>query len=270
MFRSTRWRRRRHATSLAAVAVALVITGCGSAAPSATPPTPTGAPSAPSTSSAAASPTAVGSPIVVPSSSAVTSPMPSTIAVAPFGSVPTAKIAGARADAMQASLDSVVADGAPDVIAAIITPAGTWTGAAGVGGPDGRKATVRDEFAIASVTKTITASLVMRLAEQGKIDLDAPLQTYLGTIKANANGATVRQVLGQRSGLADWVDAPRLIKADPAHHWTQAELLGRLPPPSTEPGIGYAQAGPNYFLLGLAIEHVTGLSLSDALRTEVL
>jgi D-alanyl-D-alanine carboxypeptidase len=196
--------------------------------------------------------------------------MPSTIAVAPFGSVPTAKIAGARADAMQAILDSVVADGAPDVIAAIITPAGTWTGAAGVGGPDGRKATVRDEFAIASVTKTITASLVMRLAEQGKIDLDAPLQTYLGTIKANANGATVRQVLGQRSGLADWVDAPRLIKADPAHHWTQAELLGRLPPPSTEPGIGYAQAGPNYFLLGLAIEHVTGLSLSDALRTEVL
>jgi D-alanyl-D-alanine carboxypeptidase len=171
---------------------------------------------------------------------------------------------------MRAILDSVVADGAPDVIAAIITPAGSWAGAAGVGGPDGRAATVKDEFALGSVTKTITTSLVMKLAEQGRIDLDAPLQGYLGDLKVNANGATVRQMLGQRSGLADWVDPAALIGADPAHHWTKAELIAQIPPPASEPGGPYTPAGPNYFLLGLAIEHVTGRSLSDALRTEVL
>src|SRR4051794_10242461 len=264
MSRSTSGRRG-HSSSLIAVVVALVASACG-----ATPSTAAPQSNTPTASVRAASAAPAPSATTAATASLVASTTPSAFALQPFGRLPTAKIAGARAAAMDAILQTVVKDGAPDVIAAVMTPAGSWSAAAGIGGPDGRTATVKDEFAIASVTKTITASLVMRLAEQGKIDLDAPLQTYLGTIKANANGATVRQVLGQRSGLADWVDAPRLIKADPAHHWTQAELLGRLPPPSTEPGIGYAQAGPNYFLLGLAIEHVTGLSLSDALRTEVL
>src|SRR5437764_1224952 len=110
----------------------------------------------------------------------------------------------------------------------------------------------------------------MRLVEQRKIDLDAPIQRYLGTSAVNANGATVRQVLGHRSGLADWVNPATLIAADPAHHWTTRELLAKVPAPATAPGSEYAQAGPNYFLIGLAIEHVTGMSLGDALRREVL
>jgi D-alanyl-D-alanine carboxypeptidase len=73
-----------------------------------------------------------------------------------------------------------------------------------------------------------------------------------------------------RSGLIDFVGAADAIGADPAHHWTAAELVAMVPPPDAKAGSEYIWAGPNYLLLGLAIEHVTGGSLSAALRTGVL
>lgn len=172
---------------------------------------------------------------------------------------------------MQRVLESVIHDGAPDIIAAVITPDGSWSGAAGIGGPDGRTATVADEFAIASVTKVITATLVMRLVEQGRMDLDMPLSTYLGDVRADANGASVRQALGMRSGMADFgPDAASAIAADPAHHWTAGELIARFPGAEAQAGERYIKSGPSYVLLGLVVEHVTGRSLTNALRTEVL
>ncbi len=111
----------------------------------------------------------------------------------------------------------------------------------------------------------------MRLAEEGKLDLDAPLSTYLGDIKADANGATVRQVLGMRSGLADFApDSAAAIGADPAHHWTIEELLARFSTSVAKPGTAYSPSGPGFVLLGLAVEHVTGKPLAEALRSEVL
>ena len=164
----------------------------------------------------------------------------------------------------------MVASGAPDAIAAVVTPDGSWAGAAGIGGPDGRAATAADEFAIASVTKIFTAALVMRLVEQGEIDLDALLSTYVGGVH-DANGATVRQALGMRSGLADFgPDAAVAIAADPAHHWTTAELVARFPAPVGDPGNSYNQASPNYILLALAVEGVTGRTYADVLRAEIL
>jgi D-alanyl-D-alanine carboxypeptidase len=188
-----------------------------------------------------------------------------------FGRLPSTRLSPATEAALQAILDTVVKDGAPDVIAAVITPRGTWAGAAGIGGPDGRKATVRDEFAIASVTKTVTASLVMRLVEEGRMDLDAPIGTYLDDVNVDSNGATVRQVLGMRSGMADFgSESAAAIGADPAHHWTVSELIARIPVAEARPGDRYIKSGPGYMLLGLAVEHVTGTSLGDALRAEVL
>ena len=238
----------------AVFASVLLTAGCAPAAPSSAPP-----------------PASASAPAAVPSSSAAQPTVaPSSPGLVPFPSLPTAAITRGRADAMQAILDAAVAAGAPDAIAAVITADGSWAGASGIGGPDGRKATVADEFAIANVTKVITASLVMRLVEQGRMDLDTPLSTYLGDVKVDSNGATVRQFLGARSGMADFVDPPAAISADPAHHWTIAELLARIPPAADRPGDRYLPVGPNYILLGLAVEHVTGKTLSDALRDEVL
>ena len=95
--------------------------------------------------------------------------------------LPPTELDAARSAALQRVLDATVKAGAPDAIAAVITPGGTWAGAAGIGGPDGRKATASDEFAIASVTKMFTAALILRLAEQGRIDLDAPSRRISAT-----------------------------------------------------------------------------------------
>jgi D-alanyl-D-alanine carboxypeptidase len=255
----------RSARPLVFCAVLVAIAGCQAAAPVASP--AAGRSSDPSgrTASAGLSPSAIEQSAVAPSPSA------STMSLTAFGALPRAKLGPARAAAMHGVLDAVVHDGAPDVIAAVITADGSWSGAAGVGGPDGRKATVDDEFAIASVTKVLTATLVIRLAEAGKIELDAPLSRYLGDVKADTNGATVRQALGMRSGMADFAsDSAAAIGADPAHHWTAGELIARIPIAEARPGERWIKSGPGYMLLGLAVEHVTGKSLADALRSEIL
>jgi D-alanyl-D-alanine carboxypeptidase len=171
---------------------------------------------------------------------------------------------------LQKILDAAVTSGAPDAIAAVITDRGAWAGAAGIGGPDGRKATVQDEFAIGSVGRVFIAALVMRLAERGTIDLDAPVDDYLGDLVFDTNGATVRQALGMRSGIPDiGEEVPAAIAADPAHDWTLEDTLAVLPDPSGPPG-SYQPAPSNYVMLALAVEHVTGMPLAKAVRAEVL
>ncbi len=171
---------------------------------------------------------------------------------------------------MQDVLDGVVRSGAPDAIAAVITEQGIWAGAAGIGGPDGRMATVQDEFAIGSVGLVFVATLVMRFAERGMIDLNAPIDDYLGDLVFDTNGATVRDALGMRSGIPDiGEDVGAAIAADPAHRWTLEDVLAVLPDPSGPPG-PYVPAPSNYVMLALAVEHVVGKPLATAVRTEVL
>lgn len=208
-----------------------------------------------------------------PTPSGTRSPAPPTAAPTPvplLGTLPTTPFDAARATALQGVLDAMITNGAPDAIAAVVTADGVWSGAAGIGGPDGRAATADDMFAIASVTKMFTSAVVMRLAEQGRIDLDAPLADYLGGLH-DANGATVRQALGMRSGMTDFgPEAGVEIAADSAHAWTIAELVDRFPAASGQAGVAYRWASPNYILLGAAIEHVTGRPYASALRAEVL
>ncbi len=171
---------------------------------------------------------------------------------------------------MQEVLETAVRSGAPDVIAAVITEEGSWAGAAGIGGPDGRLATAQDEFAIGSVGMVFISTLVMRLAERGLIALDAPVDDYLGDLVFDTNGATVRQALGMRSGIPDiGEDVPAAIQADPAHHWTLEDTLAVLPAPNGPPG-PYLPAPSNYVMLALAIEHVAGMPLAEAVKSELL
>ncbi|MEO6715555.1 MAG: serine hydrolase domain-containing protein [Mycobacteriales bacterium] len=187
------------------------------------------------------------------------------------GALPTTAIDQPTSARLQSVLDDIVAGGEPDAIAAVITPDGTWAGAAGVDGPGGRAATAHDEFAIASISKTFTAALVMHLAEQGKINLDRPLASYLQGADANANNATVRQALAMRGGFGD--TAPTVfdeVYADPTRAWTTAEVVSKIGPPLTPAGTEFHYSNPGYKLLGLAAEQVTGKSISTAMRDALL
>lgn len=241
------------------VVVVLVAGACGSTV---APPGSAGAPSS-------AASTGTSATTKSPTAAAPTIPPP-PYAWVPLGPISSAVFSGARADAMQAALEAAVDAGAPDVIAAIVTEDGTWAGAAGVGGPNGRNATPEDEFAIASLSKTFTAVLILRLAELGKIDLEAPLASYLGDLEVDANGATVRQALEMRAGLADHgPDAADRIVADPSRAWTAADRVAGYGPPVAEPG-SYGYSSPSYELLAIAAEQTTGVSYGSALRTAIL
>ena len=250
-------RRSRAARSFAVGLVILLVAGCSPASPSGT-----------TSHSASALPSPSG---LESSNPSPARPSPSEQAgFVALRSLPAAALDDARTAKLQEALEAAIRYGAPDVIASVITEEGTWAGAAGIAGPGGRKATADDEFAIASLSKTLTAVLLMRLAEKGTIDLDAPVAEYMGEVDVDTNGATVRQLLAMRGGLADSrPDAKDLIGADPSRAWTWAERIAGFPPPILTPG-EYHYSSPSYELLAFAAEQATGVSYGQALRAEIL
>ena len=178
------------------------------------------------------------------------------------------------ADAMQAALDDWIAAGRLDgVTASVVTADGVWSGAAGVDGA-GSKLQPDSGLSIMSVTKTYTAAEVLLLASRGSIDLDTPITDYVD-LPFDAGGATVRQVLGMRSGFPELdidVEAS-LISADLSRVWTPAEWLAAIPADAArlgERGGEPRYSGVNYVALAALVEKVTGTSYDEAIRTDLL
>jgi CubicO group peptidase (beta-lactamase class C family) len=115
-------------------------------------------------------------------------------------------------------------------------------------------------FNIASIGKMFTAVAVLRLAEQGRIDLDAPVLRALPDYPspAVAGAITARQLLSHSSGMGNYWEA---IAGKPSQAFVEAgDFLPLFADQSLEftPGeqLGYSNAG--YVLLGLMVEAVTG------------
>lgn len=136
--------------------------------------------------------------------------------------------------------------------------------------PDGTALTPEHLVRIGSVTKTFTAALVMRLAQQGALALDDHIGEYVSGVP-NGEEITLEQLLRMTSGLANYTDLPNVQK-DWSRPWSPDELLAevRLAEASAAPGSKFAYSNTNYYLLGLAIERVTGKSYDDALQELVV
>ncbi|MFI6871218.1 serine hydrolase domain-containing protein [Nocardia sp. NPDC050406] len=123
-------------------------------------------------------------------------------------------------------------------------------------------------FAIGSVTKTVTATAIMRLAAEGKIDLEAPVRRYVPELTLRderiAAQITVRHLLNHTSGL-DWGMINETGEGDDG----LAEYVATLSELALigEPGerASYSQGGFN--LLGHIIEKVTGQTYEKAVST---
>lgn len=137
-------------------------------------------------------------------------------------------------------------------------------------------------FQVASLGKWLTAWGIMTLVEEGKIDLDAPVSTYLTRWQLpdsefDASGVTVRRLLSHTSGLADGLgyngfETPEsrqtleksLTKAEDASPNKDGKtILG------SEPGSGWNYSGGSYTLLQLIIEEVSGESFTEFMRINV-
>ncbi|MFJ6481901.1 MULTISPECIES: serine hydrolase domain-containing protein [unclassified Streptomyces] len=120
-------------------------------------------------------------------------------------------------------------------------------------------------FHLASVTKTFTATALMRLVAEGRVELDAPVRRYVPELRladeAAAERITVLNLLNHTAGL-DWNLVPSGDEAD-----TLAGFVAHLPglPLIAPPGsrASYSQAG--YNVVGRIIETVTGLPFEKAM-----
>ena len=114
--------------------------------------------------------------------------------------------------------------------ATVMSSDGTWSGTIGKADGD-RDLRVDDQFAIASVTKSLVAAQIMKMVEAGQLDLDAPVADHLPPdLGFDTNAATIRHLLGHRSGIPDY-ESIFLAKASTnlKRHWKPAELLTLVP-----------------------------------------
>lgn len=128
---------------------------------------------------------------------------------------------------------------------------------------------------VGSVSKLYTASVVLMLADEGAIDLDAPLSTYLPADLiegiGNADRASVRQALNHTSGIPDFVDTRSVALKDwsepVSNDWIYSIVRNRRA--RHEPGESYSYSNTNYTLLGEVVEHVTGHSLGEEIQNRI-
>ena len=152
-----------------------------------------------------------------------------------------------------------------------------WTEAFGMADLEARlPATTDDRYRLASVSKVLTGAVVMRLAEQGVIDLDAPISEYRRGLPAFHQMTTLRQLAGHQAGIRHYI--PRDV--DPAAPGgaidvrTYASTEDKLAifindPLISAPGevVHYSSFG--YVLLGAVLESATGKAYPRLLSEEV-
>ena len=128
----------------------------------------------------------------------------------------------------------------------------------------------------ASVTKQIVAVLVMQEVAAGRIDLDAPVATYLPRFEsANARVATVRQLLRHQAGLPNPDDTAPTPDAFPAYYLpgyagSRDPLTGYCAgPPKSAPGGNWSYNNCDYIVVGALLEAVTGKSWARLVKERI-
>jgi CubicO group peptidase (beta-lactamase class C family) len=126
---------------------------------------------------------------------------------------------------------------------------------------------------IGSVTKHFTSAIILQLVEEGEIELDAPIATYLpGYPAEQGSKVTVHHLLNHTSGIPSYTGLPDFIQEQGRDPFTPDELIEVFwdMPLEFEPGTAWAYNNSGYFILGRIIENVTGDEYDDVLRERIL
>jgi D-alanyl-D-alanine carboxypeptidase len=140
-------------------------------------------------------------------------------------------------------------------------------------------ATDDTRYRIASITKLFTSVIVLQLAQTGRLDLQAPIRTYLPDYPGGGGDrVTLHQLLNHTSGLAQYdritsLDQALVEGVEPYQRpQSAAQLLVRCcsGPLAREPGTAFDYNNADYILLGRIIERVTGIPYAEVLRIRLL
>lgn len=192
----------------------------------------------------------------------------------------------------QAVLNEIVAQGTPGVIARVRDARGVWDGRAGVGDLVAeRPRSTSEKFRIASVTKTFTATVLLRLEAEGRLSLDDSVEEWLpGVVRGKGyrpGDITVRHLLNHTSGIFDYNmdDGFRALYAgdefDRNRHtrWSPEELvdIALAHPANFQPEQGSRPGRPGRwdysdtnYIVGMVIEKATGGTYAQAVERLVI
>jgi CubicO group peptidase (beta-lactamase class C family) len=172
---------------------------------------------------------------------------------------------------LQQYVDALVADGrVPALSMAIWHQGQTHRAAAGVLNiTTGERASPDTLFMIGSISKVLTASLIMRLVDEGRLDLDVPVNHYLRDFHvADAQAVrriTARHLLSHTSGLETDIY--------PEDSWEEGNPIARyvdrcflLPQVHRDFGCKYSYSNVGYVLAGRLAEVVTGMPWAQAIE----
>ncbi len=167
--------------------------------------------------------------------------------------------------------------GYPGILAKTSEGGKTWGYAVGVADLNTKKPMKTDFcFRIGSVTKTFTATVVLQLAGENRLNLDDSIEKWLpGVIQGNGYDAkqiTVRQILNHTSGIAEYLRSKEADIMDTKRSYTAEELvkIGLSMPPDFSPGKGWSYSNTGYVLLGILIEKVTGNSYAEEIENRII
>jgi D-alanyl-D-alanine carboxypeptidase len=129
------------------------------------------------------------------------------------------------------------------------------------------------QFYVYSTAKTMLAIAAMRLVEQGRLRLDAPVHRYLPTLLIDAP-VTVRQLLNHSGGIPDYGGMPEYseaIRAHPEQPWSPEGFLERVLPRGVlfEPGGGWAYSNISYLIVRLLLERLHHQPLRVILQKDI-
>ncbi|MDH6279888.1 serine hydrolase domain-containing protein [Prescottella agglutinans] len=198
--------------------------------------------------------------------------------------LPTACASGSAAptdpgpDAVQQALGTLVRDdGLPAALASVQDRNGhTRTYTAGVGDvATGSQVPEDGQVRIGSNTKTFTAVVVMQLVAEGKVGLDASVDTYLpGLVRGegiDGRNITVRQLLQHTSGLPEYGNY--LDDDEIRFRYTEPRDLLDIAlqhPADATPGTAWGYSNTNYTLAGLIVQKVTGRPLAEEIDRRIV
>jgi D-alanyl-D-alanine carboxypeptidase len=197
------------------------------------------------------------------------------LAAAPASGTARGPAAGPDTDALRAALA-----GLPDhdATAALLRVGGegSWRGTAGVRDlRTGAPALAHARFRAGSVTKVVTAAIVLQLAAERRIDLDGTVQHYLPGLLTDAfRPVTVRQLLNYTSGLQPGASLGETVEEGYAHRFEtltprQVVAASVAKGPAYAPGTRQTYANIHYTVLGLLIEKVTGDSYAHQAQVRI-
>jgi CubicO group peptidase (beta-lactamase class C family) len=150
----------------------------------------------------------------------------------------------------------------PSLVGAVVRDGGqVWCGSRSM--LQGHEPDGNTQYRIGSLTKTFVGVLVMRLRDEGRLDLADPLSRHLDA----GLDLTIAQLLSHTAGLASETPGPWWERSPGELRPGLADILG---PPAQPPGRAFHYSNPGFALLGALVGQLRGHGWQDALRQEIL